>query len=473
MGYKRGDVIMENKPWAYIVNDDYRDKCCHYCFTSEIADDPLFPSKTNKLQRCSGCRFAYFCNASCLKFAWKDHKFECQRIKKLQETNTPLPTAQVRLAARVFNKYFRGDIMDPACRPTSNRTFLTLWHHADKVRESVGQLAAYKKVMGEVRQFIGNENVPVSDDDELLPIYNRITVNSINMDDGEVQKGIGVFLGASMFDHSCRPNADFFIRDHGATIYIVALDDVPDISSVRLRYGDVFEPTWKRREYLEKTYFFTCDCELCQDTKRDNLYRAVCCSNCRGPVPLSVTFKSTGPCSRCKTILTADILKQAKQLSSEIPQMLTQSERLLSNQSRLDGEVKRVNFVALRNVYNKSIKNVLHPWNWVYVKFVQHIMDYYILLEGEEDVELRAQWFMECVEAYRRFDVMSPTLGVRLVVVAEFLALHERSDEAKRYFDEAESIVLMFFGKEHSLYQRMSMSRSVMEQFEVVKALRL
>merc|ERR1719506_3667441 len=47
---------------------------CFFC--GAIRDDLL---------KCSACLSAYFCNASCQKAGWKDHKPECNRIRKLRE----------------------------------------------------------------------------------------------------------------------------------------------------------------------------------------------------------------------------------------------------------------------------------------------------------------------------------------------------------------------------------------------------
>ena len=108
--------------------------------------------------------------------------------------------------------------------------------NALQVRESPQHMVAYLTFMSEVRAFMGNENVP-SGDNELLPVYNRITTNSHIMEDGECPRGTGIYLGGSVFDHSCRPNADYIIRNGGTTICIVAIEDIPHIQAVRIRYG--------------------------------------------------------------------------------------------------------------------------------------------------------------------------------------------------------------------------------------------
>ena len=47
------------------------------CFTCGAIRDDLL--------KCSACLSAYFCNASCQKAGWKDHKRHCKHIRKLRE----------------------------------------------------------------------------------------------------------------------------------------------------------------------------------------------------------------------------------------------------------------------------------------------------------------------------------------------------------------------------------------------------
>ena len=87
--------------------------------------------------------------------------------------------------------------------------------------------------------------------DYFLTIYGRIAVNSFSIVDGPEQDSIGsgLYLGPSVFDHSCVPNAAAtFMPDK--TIVIRALEDMPNrnISNFFITYIDLMDHTGHRRD---------------------------------------------------------------------------------------------------------------------------------------------------------------------------------------------------------------------------------
>lgn len=61
---------------------------------------------------------------------------------------------------------------------------------------------------------------------EMLGLYGRICVNSYNILDSDMNSiGVGIYLGPSVIDHSCKPNAAAVFE--GTTIFIRALEDIP------------------------------------------------------------------------------------------------------------------------------------------------------------------------------------------------------------------------------------------------------
>ena len=67
---------------------------------------------------------------------------------------------------------------------------------------------------------------------------------------------------ASIFDHSCVPNASFCFV--GTTIYIKAIKEIKgDYNRIRICYIDELETTEDRIRQLFSLYYFICDCERC------------------------------------------------------------------------------------------------------------------------------------------------------------------------------------------------------------------
>lgn len=318
---------------------------------------------------------------------------------------------------------------------------------------------------------MGAKNVSGTDE-ELLPIHNRIIVNSHTLDDKEFAKGCGLYLGCSQFDHSCHPNADFFLRYGSTTLRVVALTDIPDIQSVRLRYCDFFEPTHVRRNLIMKHYYFHCTCSVCEDTERDDLFRSVPCaqSKCGGPVALRASSKKAdGACQKCGTAkaVSTELVSRSRDAAAEVLEVVERSEAFLATNNTDQGQ--KVALRCLKELYQTSIAHTLHPLNYAYIKFVQHFYNHFVINTDPEDVELHIMWLKDYVEAYRFYDPAAVNFGVRLAALAEYLALHDRFKEAEEYFHQAEPILRLFFGSSHFLYKSMVMSKEVMQQFKFLR----
>lgn len=58
----RGSLILQEKPFAYIVKSKYIDERCDFCLSS------------GKLLKCGGCKFSSYCGVLCQRDAWAEHK---------------------------------------------------------------------------------------------------------------------------------------------------------------------------------------------------------------------------------------------------------------------------------------------------------------------------------------------------------------------------------------------------------------
>ncbi|XP_010157192.1 PREDICTED: histone-lysine N-methyltransferase Smyd1-like, partial [Eurypyga helias] len=87
-----GDVIFAEPAYAAVVFDSLTNVICHTCF-----------KRQERLHRCGQCKFAYYCDRTCQRAAWLNHKNECSAIKK----HGKAPTENIRLAARIMWKIER------------------------------------------------------------------------------------------------------------------------------------------------------------------------------------------------------------------------------------------------------------------------------------------------------------------------------------------------------------------------------
>lgn len=135
-------------------------------------------------------------------------------------------------------------------------------------------------------------------------------VNSFNVCNQELQSlGTGIYLGASIIDHSCQPNALALFE--GTTLAIRILQEMPvlDWSKVRISYIDVMASTEERQRQLLETYYFLCDCPKClAPENRLEMFGACCQNSCEGIVDVSQDWQ----CTKCAKKLTNEAVDHFK-----------------------------------------------------------------------------------------------------------------------------------------------------------------
>lgn len=93
---------------------------------------------------------------------------------------------------------------------------------------------------------------------ELLEIFGRLTINSFHILDTDMTSlGVGLYLGPSIIDHSCKPNASATFE--GTTIIIKSLCDLPalDWSKVPFCVHSHCYMTWTMKIHSLYNYFVT------------------------------------------------------------------------------------------------------------------------------------------------------------------------------------------------------------------------
>ena len=114
-------------------------------------------------------------------------------------------------------------------------------------------------------------NIQLPNTAELLGIYGRICVNSFNILDPDMNTlGVGVYLGPSILDHSCKPNDSLDESAAGgdeegrAVLHLRACKDVQKGEELFIRYtGDEEDDLNQRRYALMHWLGRDCQCEKC------------------------------------------------------------------------------------------------------------------------------------------------------------------------------------------------------------------
>lgn len=116
----------------------------------------------------------------------------------------------------------------------------------------------------------------------------QMVVNTFCILDSEMQSiGTGMYLAASVVDHSCDPNAVAVFER--TTLNIRTLVDIPslDWNKVFISYVDLMRLPEERQNDLQETYYFLCQCKRCLDIEELNLMTGSVCQNeeCGKPIP--------------------------------------------------------------------------------------------------------------------------------------------------------------------------------------------
>lgn len=140
-------------------------------------------------------------------------------------------------------------------------------------------------------------------------------VNSYSISDDEFRAlGTGVYLAASILDHSCRPNAIALFQ--GTTISIRVIEQLPslDWNKIFISYIDTLQSPEARRKTLESNYYFLCECASCLDAEQSVLMNSAACPNeeCGGWVSSDGENGAAVKCSECDANVPAAFLRKYK-----------------------------------------------------------------------------------------------------------------------------------------------------------------
>ncbi|XP_056137976.1 histone-lysine N-methyltransferase SMYD1b isoform X1 [Lampris incognitus] len=258
-----GDVIFSEPSYAAVVFDSFADKICHSCFRRQ-----------QKLHRCGQCKFAHYCDRTCQRAGWAEHKMECSAIK----AHGKAPNETVRLVARVMWR------LDKDGSVVSDMQLTTI----DELEDHIGDMAEdeLKELKVDVHNFLDywprNSKQHVVDD--ISHIFGVINCNGFTVSDqrGLQAVGVGIFPNLCLVNHDCWPNCTV-ILNHGnqsaentlfhsqRRIELRALGKIAEGEELTIAYVDFLNLSEERQRLLKTQYFFDCTCEHCKHRIKDDI----------------------------------------------------------------------------------------------------------------------------------------------------------------------------------------------------------
>nr|XP_029530969.1 histone-lysine N-methyltransferase SMYD3 isoform X1 [Oncorhynchus nerka] len=245
-----GELLYTAEPLAYCVSNTCAKYFCHSCF-----------SRRETLLRCSQCKVARYCDVTCQKQAWSDHKRECKCLRSLLPR---IPTDSVRLAARIIFRLLSPSQTSPGlCSLEEHESHLC--DMGEERREGLSQLSSMLQLY--IQQEVPNimQELPAVDPLSLLA---KLTCNCFTISDGELQEiGVGLYPSMSLLNHDCRPSCMMMFE--GETLHLRAARDMRPAEELTISYIGSLAPTRDRQTQLEEQYHFTCQCQRCTTADMD------------------------------------------------------------------------------------------------------------------------------------------------------------------------------------------------------------
>ncbi|XP_054165110.1 N-lysine methyltransferase SMYD2-B-like [Oppia nitens] len=253
--YEPYDVVIECQPFVHQIYDRFKGQICNHCLT-----------KSDDLKKCMACEHMYYCDRNCQRNDWRaGHRYECQIFKchyrkLLEEQQLAIPLLRLYLIIKadpeIVHKMY--DSVGGQQRCYTN----LMSHREDIVRDrlKVGVIQDIHK-----RFSSCGVDLPV---DDLVDLFGKFTINSFEMVYKDVNQlsytcGSGLFIGASVLDHSCAPNV--YVQSVGNRLRVIADKYIIAGDELTTYYVNISLPTVTRKMLLKKGYYFDCQCSRCDD----------------------------------------------------------------------------------------------------------------------------------------------------------------------------------------------------------------
>ena len=309
MAYKHGqEAFRDPKPFVYYVRPNCRKVVCDWCLK-------VFENE-GILKECSKCKWVYYCDQTCQKEAWiSHHKSECKYLQKqnmlemvkehyygdaqdTEEFYLKILKTILKLKSKGREEFFK-------LPNGKKRYFADLVSNADELRKQKEQrnlFIEYDFHYLVFKNWLGDATPSFT---EFFEIIGKWQTNATSMFASNFVNHYhppiagGLYLGYSILDHSCSPNASWI--NVGKEMVVRAIEDVENLSEIRISYFDtraIGDKTHERRKYLRENYFFDCNCARCEDPNSDAKFASLKCKSCPGWV-----HESTKICSSCHQTL--------------------------------------------------------------------------------------------------------------------------------------------------------------------------
>ncbi|KAI8994584.1 hypothetical protein BDB01DRAFT_841026 [Pilobolus umbonatus] len=265
----KGTTFITSQPLGAVCLPQTTNECCNYCFRKKA---------TTLLQRCSRCKKAYFCDMGCFKNAWLSyHQFVCSATPTNTDAEYDMELEMLERVALNVSRYNERQqqsdkkTMDKPMDDVSEETvdvtmqaFFSLMGHDQLQHKHI--ILRYKEI---VKAALSKSHIKQTHltEQDLMHYLCVFQSNNFGINDEDMFPiGEGTYPVASLFNHSCRPNA--IVIFDGALANIRAIEDIAEGSEITIAYTDAAHSRTYRQKSLKDKYFFTCRCDRCHTNNK-------------------------------------------------------------------------------------------------------------------------------------------------------------------------------------------------------------
>ncbi|KAL0850513.1 hypothetical protein ABMA28_012302 [Loxostege sticticalis] len=463
---KAGDLLLNEQPFVFVLSSKEKGSRCDNCL------------EKGKVLKCSGCQFVHYCGRSCQKDAWPDHKWECANLKRVAPKVIP---DAARMLAKIINKLSRGDGHSYRAFYTGNsfRMWKDLMSHYSDLKTDKKRMDHFSSLCMVLFEFLKDLSLPNTV--ELMGMYGRMVINSFTILDIDMNSiGTGIYLAASILDHSCNPNA--VATFDGKTISIRATKDLTclDWSQIRISYIDLMKTPYERQTELLENYYFLCQCDRCMDETQLKMVHAGKCLNTSCDSPVQIPWKENCQLVRKPdnntngAIETVESESNHNGLADELTANISEANDVIRcdecgtkyTDKHVEDFVKAMEFTELhlQSMKEASVayvdvckyclerqEGVLHPLNVMHAQTLDHAFDALIQVQLWQKACVYADMLIPCFRFY--YGDRHPLLGLLHLKYGKILLYQMDLDKALNHFKLSEKILKITHGDKHPLYR--------------------
>ncbi|KAI9228732.1 MAG: hypothetical protein DHS80DRAFT_30551 [Piptocephalis tieghemiana] len=269
--FRAGEDILRQGPMARVLEPKGKGERCDEC---------LRPGQ--RLQRCAGCRRAWYCGVGCQRRAWtRDHGRVCRGRSRETMGAEEGENEEGELVRQTVLALRRENTEEGWEEGVNKEAFLRLDPHwtnqGARDLASARQIAQW--VLGYQRkekgESTGDKGLPNSDlreeEEEIMGHVFRLRSSAFAPTDLQCfpYRAMASYpVGGALLNHSCRPNG-VALWDGGKNQVVRIMEDLEPGEEVTLSYVDPCLDRLERREALESRYHFVCQCPRCLEEEEE------------------------------------------------------------------------------------------------------------------------------------------------------------------------------------------------------------